>query len=341
MPVFFMKPDSEGVISEQCIVWDAKRQKTTRDGKYTRFKRAGKNAWRVAQSVKDAQSNKFSETLVPSGMKCSASLLQLDDSPEDAALAEVVVPAVLDEQGILVDGSTDMAESAANDEDLGDGNLESCGKGVERLSELGKGSSIASSGKDPTFPASMESIASKDGKCGDTAAKKQENCAKYNHWMSLTEIKRQAATGIRVIRVGSSSGDTMKCPSTPKGTTCKVSAETKGKYDVGQHDGYVCISTVPYGKTWTEDLTIVCSDPNATPSPTPSPTPAPAKIFEVGPDDDGINCLKVGTDVTCKVSEGTQGKYSVGKPSPDGWVCVSTDPYSDAGWKEDLKLSCS
>merc|ERR1719510_1814916 len=133
----------------------------------------------------------------------------------------------------------------------------------------------------------------------------------------------------------------MRCPGTPKGLTCKLSAETKGKYEVKQRDGYVCINTDPWGKTWTEDLKLVCSDPNATPIPTPSPTPsptAPAKIFEVGPDDDGMKCLKVGTDVTCKVSEGTQGKYSFDPPDPDGWVCVSTDPYSDAGWKEDLKV---
>jgi len=252
-----------------------KGKKTKRDGDYTRYKSAGTNAWRVAQSVKDAQNGKFSETLVPSATKCSASMLQLDHAPNDAALAEAVAEAsmdksvVPDEQGILLESGMDMAGNVANDEDL-----ESCGKGVERLSQLGKGSSIASSGKDPTFPASMESIASKEAKCGDSAAKVQENCAKFNHWMTLTEIKKQAASGIRVIRVGPSS-KTVTCEKQPKDTTCKLSAETKGKYEVNPSGGYVCINTDPYGKSWTEDLKLVCSNPNATPPATQPPATQP------------------------------------------------------------------
>jgi len=293
--------------------------------------------------VEAAKKGIFSKKLKFSGAKCSASLLQLgeDHSTDDAALAEAVAEAHMEEKLLAFD---------EHDEDLSDGDLKRCGKGVERLSKLGRGSSIASTGKDEAFPASMESIATKGSKCGDSAANIKKSCAKFNHWMSLAEIKKEAASGIRKFRIGPPADPTvpMTCVKTPGNMTCKMGEGTKGKYKADESSGDTCVTSDPFGKAWTEDLQLVCAaKPKSTPTPTGKPKSAPKtkvtqKIFEVGPNSDGYACVMVGRGfATCKAVEPTKHTYIVNvyQYGDDNEACVQQEPWG--GWKENLKLVCS
>merc|ERR1712038_602360 len=68
---------------------------------------------------------------------------------------------------------------------------EMCGTYVERLSKLGEGTSIASSGQDPMFPESVQSIVRPPQEyCGDSAAGQKESCSVFNHWVSKRTLER-------------------------------------------------------------------------------------------------------------------------------------------------------
>lgn len=205
MPVFRgnMKDKSKQVLEAyELIVWDAAQQKTHRKGDAASFETHGSNSWQVTDTMDNAKGGVFFPTFkgLP-GVQCSASLLQQDLPPGDAVPAEQVTraapekPLVFDEQGRLTESDIDMAEIGTDDHNLKGDEAESCGRMVERLSELGKGSSIASSGKDPEFPASMSSIALPGTHCGDAAAGIHESCAKYNHWQSMAALKEKYAAG--------------------------------------------------------------------------------------------------------------------------------------------------
>jgi len=64
-----------------------------------------------------------------------------------------------------------------------------CGYYIDRLSKLNNGQEIASSGRDPLFPESIQSIGRPGGKCGDGSRGIHSTCGKYNNWKSMTVLK--------------------------------------------------------------------------------------------------------------------------------------------------------
>jgi len=163
--------------------------------------------WQVAQDMNGAKQGYFYSAFagIP-GATCSESLLQEEAPPGetgDRVTAEALglSPEQLvleeeqegqEEQGILTENGMDMANIGSTDLD---GASNSCGNMVERLSKLGEGSAIATSGKDPEFPANLKSIAAPGTNCGDTAAGINEPCTKFNHWESLSVVKAEYEAG--------------------------------------------------------------------------------------------------------------------------------------------------
>jgi hypothetical protein len=167
VPIFFGK---EAYESYQVIYWYARE-----------------NQWRLISSLEKAEAGSHYPDFdgIP-GWSCSANLLQHDPLAEEASSEKPLAV----EKKRHTETTVEMADIESNDEDLGG---ESCGKMVERLSSLGNGRSIASSGTDPEFPEDQQSIGSAE--CGDSAQGISEDCGKYNSWQSMAVLRERYAAG--------------------------------------------------------------------------------------------------------------------------------------------------
>merc|ERR1719375_2231901 len=63
-----------------------------------------------------------------------------------------------------------------------------CGDSVKRLKHLAE---IDDDGTDALFPESLKSIAAPGTTCGDSATGEMASCDKYNHWKSITQIRKE------------------------------------------------------------------------------------------------------------------------------------------------------
>jgi len=275
MPVFRAKLNCHPQFS--VIVWDAVRKQSVGQ---RRVRTMGTNEWKISDSTEEAARGALFGVKVLPGAKCSNSLLQQNQPSSADVLAEALPTEepekslVFDEQGIQQESIVEMAEVETDDQDLEGDNFQSCGRMVERLSWLGKASSIASSGVDDEFPATQRSIGTPGTSLGDAAVGINEDCAKFNNWESLVvieDLRRECAkdcripgcVGKKIDRHGRCLVDFRKCSPPIK---------------YGNSGGWYTIGS----KHTTMMRTNVCKDPSykaltpGRPPPTPTPTPAPA-----------------------------------------------------------------
>jgi len=216
-------------------------------------------------------------------VSCSTSALQeevLQSGRETPAEVEMAKPLVKKSMTNIDDTELVDANAYSNNNHLD----EICGRYVERLSSLDKGTVIASSGRDSMFPESLQSIARAGTVyCGDTAAGIKRRCSDFNHWASVRTLRGTASLqqAPEPELVSAASIPAPPAPPSPAPTPAQPS-----------------------------------------PAPITKPPNSTIILVELGRSDDNTKCINVDANQICKITIKPSGNYQYS--DIDGKLCISS-----------------
>ena len=172
IPVWKPTGTPEHISGYEVVVWSASDKKMV-----------------MSSSVADAR-NGIRYPSVDVGQATCASLIQENEVTASKTPVEVQPLALITEK--VEDTDVDAKFDALSDSDSSEYSAEGCRDAVTRLQTLDQGEQIAKWGYDAKFPEEVSSIAPPGENCGDSAVGQSESCAKYQHWMSIKQMKKLA-----------------------------------------------------------------------------------------------------------------------------------------------------
>jgi hypothetical protein len=185
VPIWRPVSGGQNFPSYGAVVWSAQKKKVV-----------------MAPNVAKARAGRYFPGVNADQSTCADSLVQEkeligkkkgDGKGKTNGEGESTMPLVeLDPLALVTEQMEDMDVDMSLEDSESVYSAEGCRSAVARLQTLDQGETIAANGYDSVFPEVSSSIAAPGVNCGDSAIGQSVSCDKYNHWMSIKQMKTLA-----------------------------------------------------------------------------------------------------------------------------------------------------